>query len=238
MSESESLAEIKEVSQKLVSDFEAFKQSELFVLSKKLQLLNEHLKKEQLAGLKLKEKLKLKNVIAKKLTKKLAAFRVSTMGEDPIQEESNESNTSEGEENDDENSSSENELPIPLEKLSSEVNRLMTTTKPTFGRSFTGGTSMNSRFRKSGQLLSLEKSSSGYYSEYSGLEEDYLSSDSGIRSEKTFARQNSEDNGNAKSIKWTPNDASKECQVCARAFTWYRWRHHCRRCGKYPFALF
>ena len=196
-------------------------------MNKKLQLLNEHSKKEQLVGIKLKERLKLKNMIAKKLTKKLAAFRINTVGEDPIEEESNESNTSESE--NEGNSSSENELPIPLEKLSTEVNRLMTATKPS--PSFGGGSFTSSHMKKSGQLASSERSSSGYYSEYSGLEEDYMSFCSGVRSEKAYRRE-SDGGGDAKCVKWTPNDASKECQVCSQSFTWYRWRHHCRRCGK------
>ncbi len=32
--------------------------------------------------------------------------------------------------------------------------------------------------------------------------------------------------------KWTPDDATNMCEYCHSEFTWYRWRHHCRMCGK------
>eukprot|EP00826_Nyctotherus_ovalis_P021036 TRINITY_DN16714_c0_g5_i1.p2 TRINITY_DN16714_c0_g5~~TRINITY_DN16714_c0_g5_i1.p2 ORF type:complete len:122 (+),score=7.11 TRINITY_DN16714_c0_g5_i1:402-767(+) len=32
--------------------------------------------------------------------------------------------------------------------------------------------------------------------------------------------------------KWTPDDATNKCEHCHDEFTWYRWRHHCRMCGK------
>jgi len=32
--------------------------------------------------------------------------------------------------------------------------------------------------------------------------------------------------------KWTPDDASNKCEHCHNEFSWYRWRHHCRMCGK------
>jgi len=206
------------------------KKAELFVLSQKVGILQGQIKKEELAGNKLKERLKLKNMISRKLTKKLEAFRINMMGEEPIAEDSNESNTSESEEN---NTSSENELPIPLEKLSNEVQKIMITDKQ--NSKFTKSYSSSLMFSKlkSTHGVSLEKSSSGYYSEYSGLEEDY-SIDSMRHSEKNW-HEHSENDASLKRIKWTANDASKECEVCGRDFNWYRWRHHCRRCGKYFF---
>ena len=35
-----------------------------------------------------------------------------------------------------------------------------------------------------------------------------------------------------KKPRWVPDDASSTCQVCRRAFTLTRRRHHCRACGK------
>ena len=36
----------------------------------------------------------------------------------------------------------------------------------------------------------------------------------------------------AEPTKWTPDDATNMCELCHSVFTWYRWRHHCRMCGK------
>lgn len=33
-------------------------------------------------------------------------------------------------------------------------------------------------------------------------------------------------------IKWTPDDATNFCEYCKSEFSWYRWRHHCRMCGR------
>jgi hypothetical protein len=33
-------------------------------------------------------------------------------------------------------------------------------------------------------------------------------------------------------VVWMPDDASPNCTLCSRAFTFTRRRHHCRRCGK------
>ena len=32
--------------------------------------------------------------------------------------------------------------------------------------------------------------------------------------------------------KWTPDDATDSCERCHKEFTWYRWRYHCRMCGR------
>ena len=32
--------------------------------------------------------------------------------------------------------------------------------------------------------------------------------------------------------RWTPDDATDACEACRSPFTWYRWRHHCRSCGR------
>ena len=34
-----------------------------------------------------------------------------------------------------------------------------------------------------------------------------------------------------KGTTWTPDDACNSCQLCTKAFTWARRRHHCRNCG-------
>lgn len=197
---------------------EGIRAAEVFAISKRIQLLNDQLQKEQLIGNTLKKKLQVKNSIAKRITKKLSAFRGNALGVDS--EEEKDSNS----EDEEKYSSSENELPVPLERLSSEVNKLMTAGKSlgSVTKSFYSGVSLSKK--------SLERSSSDYYSEYSGLEEDSSNSDSGAQSERLL--RINDDTENKSITKWMPSDTAVECQVCSKSFTWYRWKHHCRKCGK------
>ena len=214
------LQNIRELASEAIAEIEGTRTAETFLINEKLALLKEQLEKEEQLCIGLKKKLKLKELISKKLIKKLAAFRVSIMGEDSVKKDS-ESSDNENEES----VSSENEIPIPLERLSTEVNKIMTSGKSlsSFYKSFNNGNSLSKK--------SLDKSSSDYYSENSGLQEDSSNSNSGAKSEKLFQLNSDEDA--SRTVKWTPNDIMNACQICSEPFTWYRWKHHCRKCGKY-----
>jgi hypothetical protein len=216
----EELENLRELVSEVTAEIEGTRTAETFLINEKLVLLKDQLDKGEQFGIGLKKKLKLKDLIAKKLTKKLEAFRVSIMGEDSVKKE--------GESSDNENEesvSSENGIAIPLERLSTEVNKIMTSGKSlsSFYKSFNSGNSLSKK--------SLDKSSSEYYSENSGLQEDSSDSISGAKSEKLFQLNSDEDT--SRTVKWTPNDITNACQICSEPFTWYRWKHHCRKCGKY-----
>eukprot|EP00826_Nyctotherus_ovalis_P010018 TRINITY_DN12657_c0_g1_i4.p1 TRINITY_DN12657_c0_g1~~TRINITY_DN12657_c0_g1_i4.p1 ORF type:complete len:252 (+),score=36.77 TRINITY_DN12657_c0_g1_i4:451-1206(+) len=211
------LESLRELAGEITAELEGCKTAETFLLTEQLSLLKGQFEREQQLSAGLKKRLKLKDLIARKLTKKLAAFRVNTGGEDSAGKESESSQSGER------SNSSESDMPIPLERLSTEVNRLVTAGKTlsSLYKSFNSGHSLSRR------------SSSDYYSENSGLEEDSSNSNSGAQSEKLFQQNSDEDTSRA--VKWTPKDAVDACQICSKPFTWYRWKHHCRKCGKYLF---
>lgn len=211
------LESLRELAGEITAELEGSRTAETFLLTEQVSLLKEQFEKEQQLSAGLRKKLKLKDLIARKLTKKLAAFRVNIRGEDSARKESESSHS------DERSNSSESDIPIPLERLSTEINKLVTAgrTLPSLYKSFNSGHSLS------------RKSSSDYYSENSGLEEDSFKSNSGVQSEKLFQQNSDEDTSRA--IKWTPKDAVDACQICSEPFTWYRWKHHCRKCGKYFF---
>lgn len=208
------------------------------MLSTKLQSLEEQLKTEKVLGLKYKAKLKKKIEFVKKLTKKLSHYKSPYLidPENTIKELENEASSNEEEDN-----SSDNGLPNPLEMLSQEVNKIVYSKKMLkktegglLGESIPGGhktRAMSNSFKISQPMSKAVEDAE--------IEPEASSSSGGVVGGSQIFRGRAESMGvpavlhmESSKMLWTPNDASADCQICKRSFTWYRWRHHCRNCGK------
>jgi len=52
------------------------------------------------------------------------------------------------------------------------------------------------------------------------------------KEEELPARNEDIDKNSSLPPKWTPDDATNFCEICHEMFGWFRWKDHCRHCGK------
>jgi len=146
------------MAQKTLDDLKAAKDTDFFLLNKKLQTMKAQLQKQQMLGAILKERMQLNNKFIQRLTEKLMVART---GETLIEE------SEEVEEYNDEREYLDRELPLPLEKLAVEVNTFMHSTRAITSRSFIED---KKEINNSDEEYSLR-----CHSEYSDFEEENLS---------------------------------------------------------------
>ena len=131
-----------------------------------------------------------------------------------------------------------------LEYLSSEINKII------HGHFVSGPKSLSAKSKKTRAKSEERNSELNYGFEFDPLNEadedvfgigNASSSGHSGNSDSENSENEEEAAGPAKSppqqfssepVRWTPDDATNFCEYCHSEFTWYRWRHHCRMCGR------
>eukprot|EP00824_Muranothrix_gubernata_P025261 TRINITY_DN7980_c0_g1_i1.p1 TRINITY_DN7980_c0_g1~~TRINITY_DN7980_c0_g1_i1.p1 ORF type:complete len:349 (+),score=33.51 TRINITY_DN7980_c0_g1_i1:205-1251(+) len=186
---------------------------QLMRVNSKAKILHRQVQEEVSKGSKLQSKLLKRNKIIRRITKILTAHNQNPTFPEVIEECFSE----------EEESPSIGENPLALELLSHEVNETITKRFSSLTRE------PRWSLKKSRLGASISPTPMPRIRTEFNLQQ--ISTAPTTKRAETIAAVD-ELVRDVREPKWTPNDASKCCQICQSEFNWYRWKHHCRMCGK------